>query len=509
MKALLKSHSLTIKTVSQKQESELISNISFEIYSGEIVGVTGPSGSGKSLTGQAMIGLISSIENLTIHGEIIFLGKVVSSYNDNEWSKIRGKDISLISQSPISSFNPVRKCIVQLEEALKIHNNGINDLNLKLRIQNLLREVQLDEFPNIYTAFPHELSGGQLQRLAIAMAMANNPKLIIADEPTSSLDFETSQVIQDLLVRLCRENNMALFLISHDLEFLKKTVQRLIFIKGGKIMDDVKIADLSIGNYSYELKCYLDYNIQERNSKLRVEENQELLRLENIYAGYRKTVGVFSKPEIDPIIHDVSFSLHKSEILGIQGESGSGKSTLARVIAGILPVQSGRLFFNGNEYSADDLDTNHSLRMKIQLLLQNASTSLQPEMTIGEQWNEVIKVADRVESKEEIIDFWLENTGLTPTELKKYPNQLSGGQQQRAALARTLIVEPELIIFDETLSALDIYHQNKIVDLIISLQEKLKFSAVFISHDLKLIKSICHKMIVVKEGRVVANERFF
>ena len=507
MNSLLDVQSLTIKHTNGS-DSVLVDNLSFSIGRGEILGCTGFSGSGKSLTALSLMGMTSQLSNITQTGKVVFNGALISDFKFNQWQHLRGNKISIVFQHPDASFNPLISCIQQLRECIAIHQPQLHQNDIDRHLQDLLILTHLDSLQNISHAYPHELSGGQLQRLNIAMAISNKPQLVIADEPTSSLDVDNARSITGLLVELCRQNDCGLLFISHDLPLLESVSDRILFIDKGKKSGEVSTQDFRTGNISTGLKAYKSYMSELTVRKKLPETLPEILRLESVSKRYKS--GHKSQDDNTPsdTLKGISLVVRQGEMLGIYGSSGSGKTTIAKIITGLTDADSGELFLHNNQYMSSTLDNNREIRRKIQIVFQDASSSLQPLMRIRNQWEEIIRIYHSKEETEQIIQYWLGFTGLDEGVLNKYPHQLSGGQQQRVALIKPLLVRPDVLIFDESMSALDYYHQHIIIDLIIRMQEETGFAGIFISHDMRLLQRIAHRALELKGGTFVQEVVF-
>ena len=509
MNKILKVESIEVKYTNNGQVISLIKDLDFSIDRGEVIGIIGFSGSGKSLTALSIMGLATMVEELSVSGTITFDNKIISKYEISSWQQIRGKDIAIIFQNPLSALNPLIPCIEQIKECILTHQPGLSNDQINALTDDLLLKTELHNVDNIKWAYPHQLSGGQLQRVVIAMAISNRPKLIIADEPTSSLDTSNAESIIQMLVNLCRVENTALMFITHDLKIIEDIADSILFISDGKKIDHVSISEYRSGRISRELEDY-KASVDRSDFRNTLPENaKEVLRIESIYKSFSKKNHFFKTEAKDSqILNDVSLSVRKGEMLGILGNSGSGKTTLAKIISGLLLADSGRLFLNGKEYKAQLLDNDRELRKKIQMVLQDAASSLQPKMKIYQQWEEVARIYKASEKIDAVIEYWLGQTGLSSDILDKYPYQLSGGQQQRVALVKPLLTDPDIICFDETLSALDSYHQNMAIDLIIKIQEEIGFSGIFITHDVRLLQRIAHRAIRIESGKIVEEITF-
>ncbi|MCZ2337525.1 MAG: ATP-binding cassette domain-containing protein [Chitinophagales bacterium] len=463
----------------------LVEHISFDIKKDEIIGVSGRSGSGKSITGRSLMGLLTLAGSLNQSGSIRFDNRETTTFTTREWQKIRGKDITIIFQHPHAALNPLRKCFDQLTEVISQHQKLSASATQKLA-NDLLSKAGLQELSHIHDAYPHQLSGGQAQRLAICMAMANSPRLIIADEPTSSLDPSTSTQVLDVLTRLVQHEGCALLLISHDMEVMKRIANRIIIIEKGRIQRtyDKKNFDQLLFHTSQ-----LEY-VRKPVS----EDAQIVFKCDNIYKSFHISNGLLSKQH-KLVLNGISFCVKAGEMLGITGPSGSGKSTLAAIIAGLEKPDSGIMMLDGKKYNAEILHTESQLRKTIQLVLQDGLSSLHPYKTIRQQWEEVLRSLADNNSVEHDITQWAKIADLESDIINKRPSQISGGQAQRAALIRHLMNHPKLIIFDESLSALDHMTQDLLADFIVRLQERTNFAGIFISHDQRLIEKMCHRYI--------------
>ncbi|MCZ2099924.1 MAG: ABC transporter ATP-binding protein [Chitinophagales bacterium] len=510
MDNLLQVKSLSISyRQSDGYNKNLLKDVHFDIHPGEILCLTGLSGSGKSLTALSLIGLSDLAKELAVSGLINFEGNELSLECDDQWTQLRGNEISIIFQNPHAALNPVKRCLDQIKESLTIHHPDWDGLAINNRVSELLAMTKLNEIPHIEEAYPHQLSGGQLQRVVIAMALANHPKLIIADEAVSSLDRDTALDIIYMLTDICREENVAMLFISHDLGVIESIADSVVLIQGGIVEEKI---DLKNGAVSTIETPYQGYKVklhQVQLEKKNTPSGSEVLRVEHISKSFPKdNTGFYLKSSAKPILKNIALSIKAGEMLGVYGVSGSGKTTLARVIAGLTNADSGSLFFHDTAYDYNSLQGDSTLRKKIQMVLQGSGQSLQPKMKIRTQCREIASMYYRGKEVDDSLNYWFEYTGLTQDLWDKYPSQLSGGQQQRVAFIKALIPKPDLIIFDESLSALDQYHQNILMGLILKLQHDQQFAGIFISHDIRLIESICHRSIQLVEGQIV-NEKSY
>lgn len=445
---------LSIKNLSISfQNSPVLKDFSLHLEPKKITALVGQSGSGKSVTALAILGLLRSAN---ISGEINFLGKNLLKLSEEEFCKIRGKEIGFIFQDPQTSLNPLHKIGKQIAESIKIHNPKISKKDLKNRITKLLEMVDLKQTISRLDDYPHQFSGGQKQRIMIAIALANNPKIIIADEPTTALDIKTQDEILDLLLRLKNELGIAILLITHNLRVVKKLADEIIEI-GEKGVNEIKS----------------------------LTKNREFLSDKN--AILVKNLGVSYKR--NQIINNVNFSLRLGENLGIVGESGSGKSTLALALLNLVKNSGEVEFFEQKFWQKDE----KFLRRNVQIVFQDPFSSLNPRMTVEEIISEGLQIHKISASIDEILQKL-----YLPLSLKSYyPHQLSGGQRQRVAIARALILKPKILILDEPTSALDFATQNEILNLFIEIQRSEAISYILISHDTEVVERISDKKLII------------
>ena len=509
-KTLLSIKNLTIKIGGQI----ILSNISLDIKKNQVLGLVGESGSGKSFTALSILNLIN-IKNLNVEGEIIFNGTKLNNLSFREFQKIRGKEISIIFQEPMSSLNPSMKCGDQISEIILNHEK-INKKNAKKKSLELIQKVQLKHSELVYEKYPHQLSGGQQQRIMIAIAIACKPKLLIADEPTTSLDGIVKNDIISLIKSLQDEYKMSVLFISHNLKLVAKFVDSLIILKNGLIIEK----GVSSKVFNYPKSKYTQHLINSspptsnrpnrlitsktKKNKLITKEERTLIHLKiynktpilkvnklNVSYGYNK------------IIKDISFDLYRGETLGIVGESGSGKSTIAKSILGIVKTENGEVYFKDENIKNI---SNSVFRKKVQLIFQDPYSSLNPEVSVGRSIIEPMIAHKIFSSKKEMkirVLELLNQVGLLESDYNKFPNQFSGGQRQRIVIARALALNPEIIICDESVSALDVSVQAQILNLLSDLKEIYLFTFIFISHDMSVIKYFTDRLIVLKKGEIV------
>ena len=499
----------------------ILSNVSFDLKKNEVLGLVGESGSGKSFTALSVLDLIN-IKNLKTEGQIIFDGKELSKLSNKEYQKIRGKEISIIFQEPMSSLNPSMKCGDQISEII-INHEKINKKIAKQKSIELIEKVQLKNPELVFEKYPFQLSGGQQQRVMIAIAIACKPKLLIADEPTTSLDSLVRNDIISLIKSLQNEYNMSVLFISHDLKLVSKFVDNLIVLKKGVIIERGISSQIFNSPKKKYTKHLIDSSPPKNNRPNRLitsktKKNKLISKAERAIHHSK----IYSKNPILKVnkltvfyennltLKDISFDLYKGETLGIVGESGSGKSTIAKSILGLVKIHNGEILFknkNTNQIS------NSIFRKKVQLIFQDPYSSLNPEISIG---NSIIEpmiahkiFSSKYEMKCKALEL-LNQVGLSKNDFKKFPNQFSGGQRQRIVIARALALNPEVIICDESVSALDVSIQAQILNLLSDLKEQYHFTFLFISHDMSVIKYFTDRLIVLKKGEIIElNETDF
>ncbi len=482
------------------KQASIVKNLSMTIKEGECVALVGESGSGKSLTARSLMGLLPFA--CSIHsGQIIFNGENTTNYSESEWNQLRGKDISMVFQDPLAGLNPLHTCGKQVEEVLELHSN----LNKKERfeeVKRLFELVKIDNPEERMKAYPHQLSGGQRQRVMIAMALANTPKLLIADEPTTSLDVSVQYSILTLLKELRQEFGMALLLISHDLKLVNHFSDSIHVMKKGSIVES--LSSLSHPTHEYTQKLlYKDANIQAQNVEEFYQRERDLvLDVQKLTVEYqRPRVHLFKKSQPFTAVNKISYKVHNGECLGIVGESGSGKSSLAFASLRLISSQ-GNIVFLGENIQDKEHKEMAPLRKDIQVVFQDPYTSLNPRMSIKDiifEGYNIHNVGKR-QNLDMLVEEVLEDVALPRTYKNRYPHELSGGERQRVAIARALILKPKLIFLDEPTSSLDRNLQFQVIDLLKDLQRKHNIAYVYISHDLHLVQMFCHSVLVLYNG---------
>lgn len=528
---LLKIEELVVSFGKKKERNEVIHNISFEVAENEILGIVGESGSGKSVSAMAIMGLLPK-KISSVSGKVIFEGKNLLELNAKALRKLRGNEIAMIFQEPMSALNPSLTCGAQVAEILK-HHLKKSASEAKKETLALFEKVKLPRSKDIYKSYPHQISGGQMQRVMIAMAIACKPKLLIADEPTTALDVTVQKEIISLLKELQQETKMSMIFISHDLNLVSEIADRVVVMYRGNIVEtgsvfeifklpkeqytkallasrpslDVRLATLpTIASLEDKSFKAVEVTPQQRafsHKKLYTEAPLlEVLNLEKTYYGKASLFGHKSEMKA---VNDVSFSVYEGETLGLVGESGCGKSTLGKAILQLDKATAGSIKYRGQELTTLSNSAVRQLRKEIQLIFQDPYSSLNPRIIIGESLIEPMEVhgigTSKKNRKERALGL-LERVGLDADFYHRYPHELSGGQRQRVGIARTIAMVPKLIICDESVSALDISVQAQVLNLLNELKEDFGFTYIFISHDLAVVKYMSDQLLVMNAGKI-------
>ena len=531
MKSLLSVKNLSVAFVKEKKENQVLHDINFQLNENEILGVVGESGSGKSVTSLAVMQLLNPKISKVLEGEILYKDKDLLRASNAELREIRGNDISMIFQEPMSALNPSVKCGKQVLEIIQTHQN-LSKKETKDLVLNLFEKVKLPIPERVFKAYPHEISGGQKQRVMIAMAIANKPKILIADEPTTALDVTVQKEIISLLKQLQKEEKLSIIFISHDLDLIAQISDRVNVMYKGKIVESNTVNNIfnnPKNNYTKALlqskpktserlkrlptiKDVLNDTVnldiiteQERSDRLEDLYNKApILEINNLVKNYYSNNGLFKKEQFTAV-NNASLKVFKGETLGLVGESGCGKSTLSNAILMIDKPSEGEIIYKGKDITKFNKKELKTLRKEIQIIFQDPFASLNPKIKIGEAILEPITVHNIGSDKKERIkkvENLLEKVGLSSLDFNKYPHEFSGGQRQRIGIARAIAVEPKLIVCDESVSALDISVQAQVLNLLNDLKDNYNFSYIFISHDLSVVKYMSDKLIVMNKGQI-------
>ena len=501
---LIQVENLKVTFKTQGGDIEALRGVSFDIDKSENVAIVGESGSGKSVTALSMLKLHDEKHVDYPDGRIIYNNRDLMLASEAEMRAIRGSDISMIFQEPMTSLNPVYPVGVQIQETLKLHRKMDNLSARKIAIEALDR-VGIKEPQQKIDSFPHMLSGGQRQRAMIAMALACDPVLLIADEPTTALDVTVQQQILDLLKDLQQETGMSVLLISHDLNLVRRFADRVCVMYEGEIVEQAQSSELFKHPRHEYTQYLLDSEPDSRIAEIKPGKNT-VIEAENIRVYFPVRKGFF-KRKVGEVkaVDDIDVELRQGETLGIVGESGSGKTTLGMALLR-MQDSTGRIRFRDHIISDYREQQMRPLRRFFQIVFQDPFSSLSPRMTVEQIVGEGLKLhypeLNKAQRYDRIVST-LEEVGMDEGALWRYPHEFSGGQRQRIAVARTVILEPDVILLDEPTSALDVSVQKQVLSLLSELQVKHKLSYLFISHDLRVIRAMSHRVIVMREGKVV------
>ena len=504
MSELLKINNLCL-SISSDNESEILKNINFSLKESEILSLIGESGSGKSLTALSIIRLLENNCRVT-SGDIIFNNKNLLSLEERSMRIIRRNDISMIFQEPMRSLNPVMSIADQLEESYK--NENKKDIKNKI-VENLI-SVGINDAERVMSLFPHQLSGGMKQRIMIAMAIACKPKLLIADEPTTSLDVTIQKQVLDLLLKLKDDLNMSILFITHDLAVASQISDRIVVMKSGEIVEDNYSIDFFKNPKSSYSKTLLESSsYTKRNASRENKENQNVLEVNNLKVYFKEKKPFLSKEQpYKKAVDDVSISIEPGVTHAIVGESGSGKTTVAKAIMGLTSITEGNIKILNQDILKMKNNYRSNFRRNYQMIFQDPFSSLNPRMRVGSIIKEGLSFLKPDLNNEEVnssIINAIKSVGLNENSIYKYPHQFSGGQRQRIAIARVLVLDPKLLICDEPTSSLDVTVQKQVLDLLIDIQNRRHISYLFISHDINLVSSIADKISVMYQGKIVES----
>lgn len=527
-KLLLEVNALILKI----EGKTVLDTLSFELAENEILALVGESGSGKSLTALSLMGLVPKKAKLQAE-RLLFKQKELLELDQKAWQQIRGNSIGMVFQEPQSSLNPSMHCGKQLEEVLKQHTQEPKKSQTE-KVLKALTEVQLQDPQRIFKSYPHELSGGQKQRVMIAMALLCEPQLLIADEPTTALDVTVQKEIIELLKGLQKRRKMSILFISHDLTLVRRLADRVCVMYNGQIIENnttellftkpkeaytkgLLNARPSTQSRIFPLPTLKDYqmggfNGQQQTAKERqlhhtkLYQLKPLLEVKELEKKYYGQSTLFKKKKGFQAVAPLSFSLYPGETLGLVGESGCGKSTLARALIYLDPPTAGEVYFRGKKIVPTDRQLMREIRQKIQFIFQDPYASLHPLKRIGKAIEEVLVYysdsKNKSVSRANALNL-LAQVGLSASFFDRYPHELSGGQRQRIVIARALATNPELLICDESVAALDISIQAQVLNLLNELKNKLGLSYLFISHDLAVVKYMSDRVMVMKEGVLI------
>jgi peptide/nickel transport system ATP-binding protein len=544
MTPLLSIKALNIHFKTAESNTTAVKNISLDVAAGELVAVVGESGSGKSITALSVLQLLT--EQAKVSGEIIFNQRKpvnLLQLSAKEITKLRGNEIAMIFQEPMTSLNPVFTCGYQVIEAIRLHQK-VSKTIAKQKAIELFKKVNLPDPENLIARYPHELSGGQKQRVMIAMAMSCNPALLIADEPTTALDVTVQKTILELIKSLQVQNNMGVIFITHDLGVVADIADKIVVMRKGEIVeqgikddilhkpkhpytkallacrpagkikgkrlpvvsDFIKEEETANENLSNPVSGPTPNTLQSLSAKHQ-NQNTNLLEVKNLSVHFAVKKNIFGKAtQYFKAVDDVSFNVQQGDIVGLVGESGCGKTTLGRSILQLIKPTSGKILLQGNDLTQTNAEVLRKMRKDLQIVFQDPYGSLNPRITIGNAILEPLKVhsvlASNKQRKEKVMEL-LKKVSLDSNHFNRYPHQFSGGQRQRICIARALALNPSFLIFDESVSALDVSVQAQVLNLLNDLKAEFGFTAIFISHDLSVVHYICNRILVMYKGKIV------
>ena len=511
MSNLVEIENLRVKFNTDSGVVNAVNGISFNIKKGETLALVGESGSGKSVTARGIIRLLASNAVLSSETIITFDGKNINTYSEEEYQKIRGKKISMIFQEPMSSLNPIYTIENQISEVLKIHDK-YSDKALKEKCLDLLKQVQMPEPESRLSQYPHQLSGGQRQRIMIAIAIANKPDLLIADEPTTALDVTVQTEILKLLQSLQKKYQMSILFITHDLTIVRQISDHVCVMYNGEIKETGDTKEIFNNPQDDYTKHLLSSEPEERD--LFYDKNgKNIITGKDLNITFNTKVKVAGRNKTLSIkaVNNVSLNLKEGETLGIVGESGSGKTTLGQTLLRLVDRESNTEISGDINFFDDKIDQLSrkqfkSFRNQMQIVFQDPYASLNPRLSVKQIIEEGLIVAQNLKNKKERLDK-IENimneVGLEPSSMQRFPHEFSGGQRQRIAIARSFVLNPKFVLLDEPTSALDLSIQKQILELLLQLQSNHKTTYIFISHDLRVIRSISHNLVVMKDGSIL------
>ena len=504
--ALLKIENVAVEFKTATGLVKAVNGVSYEVARGETLAVVGESGSGKSVTARAIMSMLAENARVAKEAKIWFKGEDISRFSEPEMQKIRGDRIAMIFQEPLTSLNPIYRVGDQVAEIIQVHRPMPKKKAME-EVLKLFREVQLPNPEARLGQYPHEMSGGQRQRVMIAMALANKPDLLIADEPTTALDVTVQAEILSLLKDLQKSHNMAVVLITHDLTVVEKTSDNVVVMRYGEVVEQGR-TDEVFANPQHPYTQHLLAS-EPKGRPDRLDEGADpLMVAEDMRVSFRLTQGgLLSRKHTELVaVNDISATVRRGETLGIVGESGSGKTTLGMAMIRLLETNGGKVSFDGHRIDGLSRKEMRPFRPRIQVVFQDPFSSLNPRMIIRQILEEgliVNGIGKNAAEREELIAQALEDVSMPRDAMQRFPHEFSGGQRQRLAIARALALNPEFILLDEPTSALDLSIQAQIIDLLRDLRAKHDLSYMFISHDLKVVKALCHNVVVMQHGNVV------
>ena len=528
--AILSIRNLTVEIPTRHGIFKPVQGVSYDIFPGEIRGVVGESGAGKSMTGNAVIGLLDSPAHIA-EGEIWLNGRRIDTLPPEEKRRIRGKEIGMIFQDPLTSLNPLFTIGEQLVETIQLHL-GLGANAAKARALELLEAVSIPNPEDRFNQYPHQFSGGMRQRVVIALALCSEPSVIVADEPTTALDVSIQAQVLDLIKKLARERQIGVILVTHDMGVIADTTEQVTVMYSGQVVENGS-TDQVLGAPKHEYTKSLISAVPRPHKKMyrfpqvsyggretvfKIEDlarnwerskpakSGKMLEVKGLTKRFvEKSSLIPSRTKYFTAVDDVSFDIRDGEVFGIVGESGSGKSTVARMIATLYEADGGQVLFDGEDVTSMDSQRLAAYRRQIQMIFQDPFSSLNPRMKVGDIVAEPLihhKILPKRETEQRVREL-LDKVGLAKGSDRKYPHEFSGGQRQRISIARAIATQPRFLICDEPTSALDVSIQAQILNILKDLQEHLGLTMLFISHDLPVVRQMCDRVGVMKQGQMI------
>ncbi|MFG6621368.1 ABC transporter ATP-binding protein [Sulfitobacter sp. 1A05707] len=503
---VLSVRNLTVDLPKGMERKHAVQDISFELPRGEILCVIGESGSGKSVTANALMGLLPPLMHVS-SGEILFQGQNLLELDEPALRKLRGRVVSMIFQDPLSALNPLMTVGDQVTEVMAAHGEGTAEAR-SARALELLTEVGLPDPALMLHQYPFRLSGGQRQRVMIAMALALEPDILIADEPTTALDVTTQAQILDLIQQIQRKKGMSVLFITHDFGVVSEIADRVIVMEKGHMVEQ-GVADTVFSTPQHPYTKRLIAAVPrlretDRPSASSDRTDDPVLTVEKLNLVYRSGGGWFSRQREVKAVHDANFTLRRGRTLGVVGESGSGKTSLGRLLIKLLDSDSGRILYKGQDIASMKESDFRALRPKIQMIFQDPFASLNPRSTIGHivTVGPIAQGMRKADARAKALRI-LEKVGLDAGAFGRYPHEFSGGQRQRVGIARALMFDPDVLVADEAVSALDVSIQAQILELLDKIQRETQVAMFFITHDLRVASQICDELLVMQKGQIV------
>lgn len=504
---MLRVENLSVSFTTRNGKSNAVANVNFELKEGQILGIVGESGSGKSVTCYSLLGLIPSPPAKIESGSVNYKGTELLGLSDKALRGIRGNKIAMIFQDPMTSLNPYMTIGAQIAESLTLHHK-LSKKEAKLKAVFALEEVGIKAAKNRINSYPYEFSGGMRQRVMIALALATEPEILIADEPTTALDVTIQAQILELLQSIQKKRKLAIIFISHDLSVVNNVANHILVMKNGHVVESgTPEAVFQSPEHDYTKKLIAAIPNSAKAEECINVEQSNLITVKNLHTQFRFATSLFSRKEATVVkaVNNISLDIRKGEILGLVGESGSGKSTFGRTLMRLTKATSGEIYFDGNDLLALEGQSLKKARKEFQMIFQDPYASLNPRMTVFDTLAEPILLHGsslKLDVSSQVNQL-MDDVGLERSAVLKYPHEFSGGQRQRIAIARAIASEPKFIVADEPVSALDVTIQAQILELLLSITQKRNLTMLFISHDLAVVRYLCDRVAVMQAGSLV------